>query len=387
MTKPEHNINNMFKTIIRKSNNEHNTLVHDYRLLFYLSLLVLTLGNVSRTNSFLSPDIEPRTRVNRNIYKRSKNYKLRFKTNDIDSESSNIFLSPEAFNKFLDIKEDDDVKTIVLRDLSHIISDFVVFLDPETSILRSAELFGRILGISSGYMQNPILPPDEVFFQIVTLCISVQLFIKSGLPVIKAHFITTTERDELFYEQLFQKVGITWIQYKSMIAEEILDWVVLEPNTLLVSEKCLETHDKSEDIMYWLLKGDMEVSYESVILQYMERTSGKSINDSTSFGLAGDMRFLFHINQKEIKKENSEGIECADIPKSEYPMATIRTGRKRATMMRIKGNSLLKLMENDERLYKSIKMLLLRSLQRKVSALLLSKSNIDRKIPNSIDKI
>lgn len=359
-------------------------MVHDYRLLFYLSLLVLTLGNnVSRTNSFLSPDIEPRTRVNRNIYKRSKNYKLRFKTNDIDSESSNIFLSPEAFNKFLDIKEDDDVKTIVLRDLSHIISDFVVFLDPETSILRSAELFGRILGIISG----PILSPDEVFFQIVTLCISVQLFIKSGLPVIKAHFITTTERDELFYEQLFQKVGITWIQYKSMIAEEILDWVVLEPNTLLVSEKCLETHDKSEDIMYWLLKGDMEVSYESVILQHMERTSGKSINDSTSFGLAGDMRFLFHINQKEIKKENSEGIECADIPKSEYPMATIRTGRKRATMMRIKGNSLLKLMENDERLYKSIKMLLLRSLQRKVSALLLSKSNIDRKIPNSIDKI
>jgi len=338
---------------------------------FYKPLLFLALSQcISNTNSFISPVALPRS--SKNSYERTK--PLNFQNEEFLESIEQLLPPPQTLNNFLiNVEEDNELKAAILRDLSHIISDFfIVFLDAETSILRFGEVIARILGMSSGYIQNPTPVLDELFFQIFTLALSLKLFLQSGVPIIKAHFVTTNERDKLFFEQVFKKVDIRWMQFKSMIAENVIDWIEVSPNTLLISGDDLETDDQSEDIMYWLLKGDIEMSYDNVKLQHMERTSGKCIDDSTAFGLVGDMRFLYHINQKERENDDSE------IPQNYYPMATIRTGKKGATMMRIKGNSLLKLMENDEKLYNSMKILLLTSLQRKVGALLLLKSNSDK---------
>lgn len=360
------------KSRLRRRTHENTIALRGGKTLFK-PLLLLTLSQcISDTNSFVSPIALPR--INKNSYKRTTPLHFR-NQEDIFFESLDQLLPPsQTLNNFLiNVEEDSELKSVILRDLSHIILDFfIVFLDTETSILRFAEVIARILGMSSGYIEDQTPVPDELFFQIFTLAISLKYFLQSGVPIIKAHFVTTNDHDQLFFEQVFQKVDIRWIQFKSMIAENVIDWVEISPNTLLISEDCLETHGQSEDIMYWLLKGDIEVSYDNIKLQHMERTSGKYIDDSSAYGLVGDMRFLYHINEKERENDDSE------IPRNYYPMATVRTGKKGATMIRIKGNLLCKLMENDVKLYKSIKLLLLTSLQRKVGALLLSKSNSDK---------
>jgi len=259
----------------------------------------------------------------------------------------------------------------ILRDLSHVLWDVFSFLDPDTLVLRVLEVVGRLLVIGSDYVEDKIFLPDDLFFQIACLSFSIRLLSHTAIPIIKANFVTTTERDELVFSQLFEPVGVRWIQYKALVAEGIIDWIKVDPHTLLVCEKNKNTLDGGNDLMYWLMDGDVEISFQNIKIH--EETSGKAIEDPTAFGLLGDMRFLYDLDKYEKEKRIRKGKkEVEMLSTNKYPMATTRTGRKGATMMRLKGNLLLKQMENDEGLYKSVKYLLLKSLQRKVSAYLLN---------------
>jgi len=244
------------------------------------------------------------------------------------------------------------------------------------------------LSMSSDYLPDQRIVPDDLIFQVPLLGVSLLLFTRSLLPIIKASFVSVTDLDNIVYELLFKPVGVSWWQFRSMVAT-CIDWQELEPgyvlegerdpSTLVPGDDLIEdgrdTYDSEDhvDFLYWLYDGDVTAHYEGSFVTRIERTGGKCIDDPTAVGLLADMRFLYNLDMKNRAKQqvaNDRSDDRLDIV--EYPMATIRVGNRGAKVMRIDSTNLLDLMEHDDQLAASIRALLLKSLQRKVGMLLRS---------------
>ena len=123
----------------------------------------------------------------------------------------------------------DIVEGAVLQDLAHVALDLSsFFICPEnTALLRLVDFIGRLLCILSDYIPDHSLRPDELAFQISYLGISSALISKSIFPRIKASFPRSlpNRRDVIAYRSFFEPVGISWIQYKMLLASNALVWV------------------------------------------------------------------------------------------------------------------------------------------------------------------
>jgi hypothetical protein len=223
--------------------------------------------------------------------------------------------------------------------------------------------------MESDYISDRMFVTDDLYFNVPLLGVSLFLVWRSLAPILKAVILTKPSAlDKIAFEQLFQPVGINWLQFRTMLAS-CLDWVWLEPGQVLECESEAFNETASEkEYLYWLYEGDVTGYYEGNFLTNIERHDGKSIDDPSAVGLLADMRFLYNLDLKQKMKTQS------DVEVVKYPMATFRVGKRGATLMRVEADQLYALMEHDEHMEKSIRQLLLKSLQRKVGLLLRSNS-------------
>jgi len=140
---------------------------------------------------------------------------------------------------------------------------------------------------------------------------------------------------------MFESLGITWSQFKAMKAVA-LDWVQLEPHQQLC--------ETNEDFMYWLYSGDAQ----------LRLSSGKSVQNVTAGsgynGLLGELRFAQVLDKGSSAKS--------------APSPDIQAGGTGATLVRIHIQKLKLLMDQDDELSESIRLLLVKGMHEKLSALM-----------------
>jgi hypothetical protein len=284
-----------------------------------------------------------------------------------------------------------DSKLDLLKDISHVALDLFPYFAPTTVILRLSLVVGQLFDFASEYFPDGSVYPDELFFQICALVISFFLLSRSAYPLLRATLAKTTELDQIVFQQLFEPVDISWLQYKSMLAAECVDWIKVPPGTLLVSEdegfvplqepsvansRKLQREEREKvEYLYWIYNGDAVLSFKGSHLYHVERSNGKSIEDPSAVGFLADMRFLYKLDHRKRKEMERKGVLYPVHTQSmQYPMATIHIGEKETTLMRINSKILFELMDHDDELALSMRSLLLKSLQRKVGHLLNTKA-------------
>jgi hypothetical protein len=228
---------------------------------------------------------------------------------------------------------DPRVEAEVLTDFAHIGLDLSSYLGPATPALRLGIVIGRLCAIASDYIPDQQMNPEEIIFQGTMLCLASAAFLRSFLPILLGATAKTTFRDRQA-QRMLHGVGITWTQYKAMVAVA-LDWVQVDP---------YEYVEDDENCMYWLYDG------------YVHLQTGKNIQTITAGSgynsLLGDFASLLHKNEKNSDKQN--------------PL--IKAGGSGATLLRIDTQRLNMLMDHDPSLAESIRTLLVKGMSEKLSA-------------------
>ena len=261
----------------------------------------------------------------------------------------------------------------------------LVLFEPETIILRLGQVIGKILEIISAYLPGGTLRGDKVALLVPPLSAAVFLFFRSAWPIVKAQFVELDELDLAVYQLCFAPVGVKVVQFKAMKATGVFQWHDYEPGLVLIDEKqhdaaALVVEEEDDDVnkitsapvdwkyLYWHYSGNVIRSFWEKEINTIERTNGIHIDNPHAQGLMGDTRFLYNLEEEGRRQNDSSRYYSMD--EQFHPIATITIGSLGARMLRIDCEKLFDLMENDEQLESSIRLLLLKSLKLKVANLL-----------------
>ena len=287
------------------------------------------------------------------------------------------------------ISSDPEIEVEILNDISHVALDASTFLSPNTAWLRLCNVIGRVLILSSDYIQSDVMniTPDEWVFETIMLAISTQLFLKSAAPLMLAVFSSALSvRDRRAYYLLFEAVGLTILQFKSLIVSKTFDWVEYEPN---------ETVELDGEYMYFLYSGEAgkckdkkeaitlnigASSSSRLSIQMTEKSSESSTSkrdqgSRISNRIFGDVQFAEALEAaacKKTKKKSKSKKGTAKMTQetnstSTSQASTFVVGTTGASMLRISTSKLLKLMKDDNELTNSIQRLVLLCMQEKLS--------------------
>ena len=151
---------------------------------------------------------------------------------------------------------------VVFQDISHLALDFSVFWVSSDNIilLRFVILIGRLCSLLSDYIPDHSMRPDELAFQSILLSISSGLLTRSIIPWVKAWLLQQSEtlpqrRDVIAYRNLFEPVGINWIQFQMLLTRQALEWVDIsivqkENNQLDIFQQVNDNDNQT--CLYWI---------------------------------------------------------------------------------------------------------------------------------------
>ena len=279
---------------------------------------------------------------------------------------------------------DPRLEVELLNDVSHVALDVTTFLSPRTAWLRLFGVIGRVLIVASDCIQDNTITLDEWAFQAVMLAVSIHLFARSAAPLVSAVFSVTalSVRDYRAYALLFQAVGLSVLQFKSLLVSSTLDWIELEPCASL---------DLDGDYMYFLYSGEATMSVPDGGACAVGGGGGGAEGAScdpeaperllASSRIIGDVQFAkaleasvyktaTAVNGKSDKKpRGTPAVEDASSAATD-PMSRFVVGPSGAAVLRISTHKLLELMKNDTELSTSIQRLVLICMHEKLSSTL-----------------
>ncbi|KAL7455328.1 hypothetical protein ACHAWC_006865 [Mediolabrus comicus] len=270
--------------------------------------------------------------------------------------SSSPTLASNVFNTQMFASDLPHMEAEILSDASHVALDFSTLLSPNTAVIRLVTLVGRVLLLSSDYIQDQYISPDEWIFQLCMLAISTRSFIRSVRPIVSASISnsTLTVRDRKAYSLLFDIVGLSMLQFKTLLSSKTAEWVQLDSNEEIVM---------NGEYIYWLYSGETSSSIPTEDCR--ECTSSKS--SSLSSRIFGEVQFAIKL-QESLSKKNKEKSRVEStkmVP--EGSTSSLTAGDGGAVLLRISTSKLLELMSDDNELSLSVQRLVLLCMQEKLS--------------------
>jgi hypothetical protein len=238
---------------------------------------------------------------------------------------------------------DPAIESELFSDAAHVGLDLSTMFRPATAFLRLSIVIGRICAILSDYIPDRYMHPEELAFQSIMLLVASGACLQSFLPLLLAATAKISYRDARAYARMFSSLGISWTQYKAMVAVA-LDWTQVEPHEYIKNDK------DDDEYMYWLYSGDALVR------------TGKQIQNVTASsgytGLLGELKFAQMLDKKQRLTETI------------HASPEIQAGGTGATLVRIHMKKLKMLMDQDHELAEAIQTLLLKGMHEKLSALM-----------------
>jgi hypothetical protein len=272
--------------------------------------------------------------------------------------SSSPTLASSVFNTQMFASDLPHMEAEILSDASNIALDFSTLLSPNTAVIRLVTLVGRVLLLSSDYIQDQYISPDEWIFQLCMLAISTRSFIRSVRPIVSASISnsTLTVRDRKAYSLLFDIVGLSMLQFKTLLSSKTAEWVQLDPNEEIVM---------NGEYIYWLYSGETS---SSIPTEDCRECTSSSKSSSLSSRIFGEVQFAIKL-QESLSKKNKEKSRVESTTKMvpEGSTSSLTAGDGGAVLLRISTSKLLELMDDDNELSSSVQRLVLLCMQEKLS--------------------
>ena len=238
--------------------------------------------------------------------------------------------------------------------------------------------------ITSDYFQDDTITLDEWVFQATVLAVSLHQFVQSVLPLIMAlqSITVLTVRERRTYSLLFQNMGLSVLQFKSLLASTTLDWVEYKPYTSI---------NLDGQYMYFVYSGmvRLPVSGSGEFKDYnSDDEDSSSVSDRlVSSRIIGEVQFakalegpvyksalswsgvMNSMRDKKFKQDEVSHYTTTTntVTPAATPMSRIVVGANGASILRISTQKLLRLMENDQELSMSIQRLVSVCMQEKLS--------------------
>jgi hypothetical protein len=283
---------------------------------------------------------------------------------------------PTIFGLLAHSRPPPTVEAEILSDMAHVAVDLIGFLNPELLWLRLSTLLGRLMFMAADYDVDQRISTEEIFFQGGMLALSAKQFTSSWCQMSGGASIAQTYgevsfRERVVYQVIFSPAGLSWLQFRSLVAT-CIDWVEAQPNETLDT-----INQNGEQVAYWLYNGQITVRHRTdspLMAREMHHRRGKplgrkKINEdrkedgnsiTTEYGLlagAGAWTALVDFSFEE----NSNGAAGESLQ--------LLVGVKGATMMRFKVAKLRELMDDDEKLDKAVRNLVLLSMRSKMQSM------------------
>jgi hypothetical protein len=167
------------------------------------------------------------------------------------------------------------------------------------------------------------------------------------LLIIGADYLPDHSMNRRVYVRTFSQVGMTWLQYKTMIAAVVIDWINIDGGEIISSEESPPNCARQE-CFFIVHKGSATVLCQGQVLE-----------QAISPSLLGEMRFARQLDGHEESTNDYDDL----------PRMTITAGDEGATLLRIQSSKLLELMQKDKKLANSIRSLIVKGMQDKLVAL------------------
>jgi len=298
-------------------------------------------------------------------------------TSTITTPLSNIFHTASSLTS----SDPQELELDLLNDVSFVALDMPEFLSHNTIWLRLSNLIGRILLLSSDFTQSDQISPEELVIHASMLAVSTHMFLCTAGPLISAIFSipSLSIRDRRAYCLLFEAVGLSVLQFKTLLSSKTLDWVEYAPNELV---------ELNGEDMYFLYSGEAATPADNNAGTNTVNNKNKSNVDASKsidnsdhtisdgealcvsnmvFGVVQFAKTLETSLHKNTKKKSklAKKTTCAH-PTSSVGSSFI-VGPNGSSMMRISTPKLLQFMKNDNKLSSSIQRLVLQCLQEKLS--------------------
>jgi len=265
----------------------------------------------------------------------------------------------------------------LLHDASSIALDVSTVVISNTAWLRLCNVIGRVVILSADYIQGDVISPVEWVFQTTMLVIAARLFIQSAWPLMMAALLTSSlsVRDRRAYALLFRAVGLTILQFKTLLASRTLDWIEYQPN---------ESVELTGEYIYFLYSGDVAAPVtgnktdngNDVVGGTDITRTDEDIEPCVSDRIFGDIQFakvletsVYNRARKNIKSDRKSRNQENSSSQEASPSNCV-VGSNGASVLRIFTPKLLKLMENDDELSITIQRLVLLCMQKKLRRML-----------------
>eukprot|EP00547_Thalassionema_nitzschioides_P007360 CAMPEP_0194209986 /NCGR_PEP_ID=MMETSP0156-20130528/7925_1 /TAXON_ID=33649 /ORGANISM="Thalassionema nitzschioides, Strain L26-B" /LENGTH=268 /DNA_ID=CAMNT_0038937259 /DNA_START=313 /DNA_END=1119 /DNA_ORIENTATION=- len=250
------------------------------------------------------------------------------------------------FSSALSAIMDPFVEAELFNDAAHVALDLTQFLGPATVAIRLFAVLGRIFCITSDYLPDHAINPEELVFQFTMLALASTAFGQSLNSIVLSYGKELTMRDRKCFASLFYPGGVSWMQYK-MLTASVLEWEEVAPGSVITSD---EFEIDLKQSLYWLYSGEATVEFQGRVLQ---EVVPKTVH------LFGDLTFAPNKGRKKL-------VSAA----RSYPKTTMRAGAKGAKVLRINTPKLQTLMEQDDSLDRAIREILLEAMQERIAMLL-----------------
>ena len=336
----------------------------------YTFMMVL-IASIQYTSSFIATlnvqSIHQSTMPSRNIllYYGPKEISM-LPLLDMDPEI--IYQAKDSFSQVAEsFSNDPDLfGGTVFQNLSHIFDLCMILLCPEdTLLIRFALLIGRLFSVLSDYMPDHSLRTEEFLFQLCMVGITARPIYRNIIPsarVILSQQVNTLpkRRDVLAFRNLFEPVGISWIQFKSLFESKALEWIEIGKG----DDICLV-----EDI--WL--PESEESKAGNNLYWVYDSSKRSFEIPDNIGELASLQFLRKIERRRTSFESisSNKIDQFLHKKDCDRIVThcVSNPNDDKIFLRMNTERMIEIMEDNESLSVSMLFLAVNCLQSKVQAI------------------
>ena len=277
------------------------------------------------------------------------------------------------------------VQAEVMNGMTHALLDFASLFGGATLLVRLATVVGRlcVVGVDVGRATadaSSILP-DELGIQLGLLGFAVYQVMNTAGPKIQAQWAPRllTAADRQAYRMLFRPAGISWHQYRQL-SVSAMDWVTVEPGHVIVDESSTNNNSNSQEAVYWLHQGDVEM-FNTSDNAFLHQISSDHPKEVAGLGLLGEMKLanLLDRPRRTTVTENGENSSSSSKKnkKSHQKSTAMKAvaGPEGATLLRMNTTKLARLLRHDQELSSSMNRLAFKGMQDKLDALLLLNSS------------
>ena len=293
------------------------------------------------------------------------------------------FSNPNALNSNTNSNTNNLVQAEVMNGMTHALLDFASLFGGATLLVRLATVIGRlcVVGVDVGHATadaSSVLP-DELGIQLGLLGFAVYQVMNTAGPKIQAQWAPRllTAADRQAYRMLFRPAGISWHQYRQLLVSA-MDWVTVEPGQVIVDESPTSNNSNSQDAVYWLHQGDVEM-FNTSDNAFLHQISSDHPKEVAGLGLLGEMKLanLLDRPRRVTTTENGDANSSKKKKKGQQKSTAMKAvaGPEGATLLRMNTAKLARLLRHDQELSSSMNRLAFKGMQDKLDALLLLNSS------------